>query len=114
MSIVSTGLLVTWILELVEFLVWSCSSCTSFGLVRDFLWKRLTLFVQGAQFQCQGPGIDIWRSCRGLFVFSLVGFGGFSRAPLVLIIVDFVTLVGKNVVMVLLILVQAMLAPFTL
>ena len=53
-----------------------------------------------------GPGIDIWRSCRfiGALMRSLclllVGFGGLSRAPLVLIIVDFVTLVGKNVVMV--------------
>ena len=62
--------------------------------------------VQGAQFQC--PGIGIWRSCRfiGALMRSLCllpgGFGGLSRALLVLIIVDFVTLVGQNVVMVLL------------
>ena len=42
----------------------------SFGLVRDFLWKKLTLviFVRGAQISVSavpfGPGIDIWRSCR--------------------------------------------------
>ena len=52
---VSTGLLVVLILGLVVFLMWSCSSCTSFGLVRDFPWKKLTLaiFVQDAQFQCR-------------------------------------------------------------
>ena len=35
--------------------MWSCSSCTSFWLVRGLLWRRLTLviFVQGAQFQCR-------------------------------------------------------------
>ena len=44
-----------WTLVSVVFLMWSCLLCMSFGLVRDFLWKKLTLaiFVQGAQFQCR-------------------------------------------------------------
>ena len=57
-----------------------------------------------------GPGIDIWRSCRfiGAMMRSLCMLpGGLGRFVLCsiganLIIVDFVILVGKNVVMVLL------------
>ena len=50
--------------------MWSYLFCMSFGLVNDFVWRRLTLviFVQGVEFLCRlflfGPGIDIWRSCR--------------------------------------------------
>ena len=35
--------------------MWSCSSHMSFGLVRDFPWRRriLVIFVQVAQFQCR-------------------------------------------------------------
>ena len=69
-----TGLLEILTLVWVVFLMLSCSFCMSFGLVRGFLWRRLTLviFVQGAQFLVSavpfGPGI--WRSCR--FICSLM------------------------------------------
>ena len=50
-----------------------------------------------------GPGIDNWRSCRfigALSVCCLVVLVGLYLALLVLIIVGFVILVGRNVVMV--------------
>ena len=48
-----------------------CLRCTSFGLVRDFLWKKLTLviFVQGAQSQCR-----LFHLVQALIFGVLVGF----------------------------------------
>ena len=53
--VVCTGLPVVWILELVAFLIWSCSFCMSFGMVRGCPWRRLFLvnFDQGVQFKCR-------------------------------------------------------------
>ena len=54
-QVVFTGLLVAWILELVVFLMWNCSSFMICGLVRGCLWRRLFLatFDQDVQFQCR-------------------------------------------------------------
>ena len=54
-QVVSIGLRLVWILELVVFLMWDCSFFMNFGLVRGCLLKRpiLAIFGQGVQFQCR-------------------------------------------------------------
>ena len=88
------------------FLMLSCSSFISCGLVRGCLWRSRYLrpgrpiSVSAVPF---GPGIDIWRSCRviGALMRSLCLLRGalLNWCP---ITAGFGTLGGKSVVMALL------------
>ena len=75
-QVVSTGLLVVWILGLVVSLMWNCSSfCELWAGERLSLEKAHPRYLRpGRPISVSavpfGPGIDIWRSCR--FIGSLM------------------------------------------
>ena len=71
---VSTGLLVVMILGSVVFLMWSCSSCMSFGLGRDW-------FLEKAHPRYLRPGRPIFSVCCSFWFRRLI-FG----APVALLV----------------------------
>ena len=90
-----------------------CLFCMNCGLVRDFVLRVLFLGIGGldVQFQCRlfllvqalifGAPVGFWEPSFVLYVCCLVALVGFFLWILGLIMVVFVTLVGRSAVMVL-------------
>ena len=72
-----TGLRVMLVLGLVVFLLWSCSFCMSYGLVRGWIWRKLFPGTVGqvAQFQCR-----LFLLVQALIFGDLAGIGALFRA----------------------------------